>query len=51
MLEMSFGLMKEAEAIRMAVDDVLSHGLGTKDIVSDNPLSTTEMAEKIAQNI
>ena len=51
MLEMSFGLMKEAEAIRMAVDHVLSHGLGTKDIVSDNPLSTTEMAEKIAQNI
>ena len=51
MLELSFGLKKEARAIRDAIDTVLSKGLGTKDISSIQPLSTSDMGEKIAENI
>jgi len=51
MLEMSFGLMEEARAIRTAVDYVLSKGLGTKDIVAKNPLSTSQVGEEIASKI
>jgi len=51
MLELSFRLKKEAMAIRDAVDMVLSSGLGTKDITLIKPLSTSDMGEKIAENI
>ncbi|PIQ73832.1 3-isopropylmalate dehydrogenase [Candidatus Roizmanbacteria bacterium CG11_big_fil_rev_8_21_14_0_20_36_8] len=51
MLEYSFDLHKEATAVRDAVDEVLLKGLGTKDIVTAHPLSTSEMGEKIAENI
>lgn len=51
MLELSFKMVPEAKAIRNAVDTVLSEGLGTKDISSIRPLSTSDMGEKIAENI
>ena len=51
MLEYSFELHKEATAVRDAVDEVLLKGMGTKDIVTPHPLSTSEMGEKIAENI
>lgn len=47
MLEYSFGLLKEAEAIRSAVIKALANGFGTKDIVKDHPLSTTQTGDKI----
>lgn len=47
MLEYSFGLKKEAKAIETAVQKAISLGFGTKDI-SENPLTTSEMGDKIA---
>ena len=47
MLEYSFGLKKEAQAIEKAVEQAIDQGFGTKDIC-DNPLSTSEMGDKIA---
>jgi len=51
MLELSFKMFPEAKAIRDVVDTVLSKGWGTKDISLLEPLSTSEMGEKIAENI
>ncbi len=51
MLEHSFNLTEEAQAIRQATEKTLEEGYGTKDIVLDSPLGTQEMAEKISQNI
>ncbi len=51
MLEYSFGMTEEAQAIRSAVTQVLDAGYGTKDLVVDEPLGTQEMGEKIAQNL
>ncbi len=47
LLEYAFGLQAESKTIFSAVEKVLSHGYGTKDIVTENPLSTVELAEKI----
>ncbi len=47
MLEYSFGLKKEAKVIETAVEKAIDLGFGTKDI-SNNPLSTSEMGDKIA---
>lgn len=47
MLEYSFGLVKEARAIENAVEKTIEQDFGTKDI-SDNPLSTSAMGDKIA---
>lgn len=46
MLEYSFGLKKEAQAIENAVEKAINQGFGTKDI-SENPLSTSAMGDKI----
>lgn len=51
MLDYSFGLKKESGAIYKAVGKVLEKGLGTKDIVNKNPLSTSELGNKIIENI
>lgn len=50
MLEYSFGLTKEAQTIQDAVEKALEQGFGTKDI-SNNPISTSEMGDKIASLI
>lgn len=47
MLRMSFGLEKEAIAIEKAVAKTISQGFGTADIVQKNPLTTSELANKI----
>lgn len=53
MLELSFGLCDEANAVRAAVNKALDAGLRTADIMSDGmkKASTTEMAAAIAENI
>ena len=51
MLELSFEMNEEAEAIRVAVTSLLSEGKGTKDIVTEDPLSTSEVGEEIAMKI
>lgn len=51
MLEYAFNLKKEAETIRSAIKKVLDQSFGTKDIVAKNPLSTSQMGDKIAQAI
>ncbi|MBI2430540.1 MAG: 3-isopropylmalate dehydrogenase [Candidatus Levybacteria bacterium] len=50
MLDLSFGLTKEAKAIENAVEKAINQGYGTKDI-SDNPLSTSEIGDKIVSLI
>lgn len=47
MLEYSFGLHVEAQAIRDAVTETLIAGHGTKDIVQKNHLGTKEIGAKI----
>lgn len=47
LLEYSFGLQSESEAIYNAVSHTLVMGNGTKDLVTDNPLSTTELTDAI----
>lgn len=53
MLELSFGLLEEAAAIRKAVDGAISKKARCADIMSDGMtlVSTSEMAEIIAQGI
>ena len=51
LLEYSFGLIKEGKAVREAVEAALTRGWGTKDIVLENPMSTSEMGDKIKDNI
>ncbi|QQG40660.1 MAG: 3-isopropylmalate dehydrogenase [Candidatus Levyibacteriota bacterium] len=51
MLEYSFGLIKEAKSIENAVEKAINLGFGTKDIVSNNPLGTSELGTKIASLI
>lgn len=47
MLEYSFGLKKERDAMYNAVQTVLDKGYGTKDIATKHVLTTTELADKI----
>nr|MBP9691305.1 3-isopropylmalate dehydrogenase [Candidatus Woesebacteria bacterium] len=47
MLEYSFGMIEEAQAIRDAVDCVLNEGFGTKDIVNEGYLGTVELGDKV----
>jgi len=49
MLRVSFGLEEEASAVEKAVDEVLTAGLRTKDILSvgKRSVSTTEMVEEV----
>lgn len=51
MLEYSFNMKKESESIRKAVEQVIESGKGTKDIVLENPLSTSETGNEIVRNI
>lgn len=51
MLEYSFNMKKESESIRKAVEQVIESGKGTKDIVSETPLSTSETGNEIVRNI
>jgi len=53
MLNYSFGLKKEADAINNSVESVLSLGYRTKDIVStgNKPLSTSKMGDMIKDHI
>ncbi|MDA1317097.1 MAG: 3-isopropylmalate dehydrogenase [bacterium] len=51
MLEYSFDMKEEAGAIRMAVNSLLDEGKGTKDIVSENPLTTSDVGEEIARKL
>ena len=51
LLEYSFRLNKESAAIRQAVSAALAKGYGTPDIVDKNPLSTSQLGDKIVQFI
>ncbi|MFI3116076.1 MAG: 3-isopropylmalate dehydrogenase [Clostridia bacterium] len=53
MLKYTFGLLKEAESIENAINDVLNNGFRTKDISKDGEktLSTSEMGAKILEYI
>ena len=53
MLEYSFGLFKEAEAINQAVNTVLENGYRSADITSEKGkfISTSEMGDLVAENI
>jgi 3-isopropylmalate dehydrogenase len=51
MLDYSFGLKKESEAIYQAVEKTLNNGFGTIDIVNKNILGTKELGNKIVKNI
>ncbi len=51
MLKISFGLEEEAEAVEKAVAKTISQGFGTADIVSKNPLTTSELGDKIVSLI
>ncbi len=51
MLDYSFGLKKESEVVYDAVNKTLEQGFGTKDIFDKNPISTSELGNKIIKNI
>lgn len=53
MLELSFGLQKESEAIQLAVQNVLDKGYRTGDMMSEGMqrVGCTQMGELIAQHI
>jgi len=51
MLDYSFSLKKEAQAIVKAVEKTISQGLGTADIAKKKILSTTEMGKEIVKSI
>lgn len=47
MLDYSFALSKESETVFTAVKQALSQGFGTKDIVEQNPLTTSAFGDKV----
>lgn len=49
LLEYSFNMMAEGTVIRNAVTKALDMGFGTKDIVMNNPLSTSQMGDKVIE--
>lgn len=51
MLEMSFGMEREAERIRSGVSRTLSRGVGTKDIQPQHPCSTDELTQAIISSL
>ncbi len=51
LLEYSFGLIEESNAIKTAVQNCLEEGYATEDIQSQNPKSTTEVGEKVADQL
>jgi 3-isopropylmalate dehydrogenase len=48
LLETSFGLLKEAKAIRNAVEQAMEDGILTIDIRREKPNSTTEVGDYVA---
>ncbi|MGE5348295.1 MAG: 3-isopropylmalate dehydrogenase [Actinomycetota bacterium] len=51
MLDLSFGLVKEAELITRAVEATIMEGVVTPDLNMVNPSSTTEMGERICVHL
>ena len=51
MLEYSFGLKRESEAIYKAVEKVIDQGFGTKDLKLKHTLGTKEFGRKIIENL
>lgn len=51
MLEFSFGLKKEAESIKRAVRITLEKGVGTPDIVTKQPRSTSLVGDEVVRYI
>jgi 3-isopropylmalate dehydrogenase len=51
LLDYSFGLKKESQAIYKAVERVLEQGYGTKDITTEKILGTREYGDKVAEEI
>ena len=51
MLEYSFGMKKESDAIYTAVEAVLNQGYGTKDIANETILGTKELGDKIRNEL
>ncbi len=49
MLDYSFGLKKESDAVFASVTKVLSENFGTKDIVEQNPLTTSAFGDKVVE--
>lgn len=47
LLDYSFGLKQESEAIVNAIKKVLAEGFGPEDIVKENPLSTSDFGQKV----
>lgn len=47
LLDYAFGLKKEASVVKRAVEKAIVDGFGTRDIVAENPLSTSEFGDKI----
>lgn len=48
LLETSFGLVKEAKAIRRAVEQAMEDGILTIDIRREKPNSTTDVGDYVA---
>lgn len=51
MLDYSFGLKKESDAVFASVTKVLSENFGTKDIVEQNPLTTSAFGDKVVERL
>ncbi len=51
MLEISFNLIEEANAIRNVVDKSLEEGIVTEDISKEKPYKTSEVGDWLANNI
>lgn len=51
MLELSFGLVKEAEMINRAVEETIKEGIVTPDLGSDNPATTKDMGQRICEQL
>jgi 3-isopropylmalate dehydrogenase len=51
MLELSFGLVKEAEMITRAVEETVREGVVTPDLGSDNPSTTSGMGQRICEQL
>lgn len=51
MLELSFGLAKEADMITGAVEETVKEGCVTADLDDMNPCSTTAVGERICSRL
>jgi 3-isopropylmalate dehydrogenase len=51
LLDYSFGMVKEREIIQKVVEYTLEQGQATQDLNSENPLSTSEFGDRIAEGI